>query len=212
MFINILKERDFTVYNYNTDYYIQLIRERLSEKRYVHSLNVADSAKQLAEIYGTDSDKAYLSGILHDIMKEEKDDIQLYYMNLTGEKIEKYTLDTHAVHHQISGAAFCKAELKINDADIISPIRFHTTGHENMTMEEKILFTADLISADREYPDVNVMRSKAVKNIDDAVLYAISYTVNDLINKGSYIHPDTIGCYNSILYDKKRKGLINGCY
>ena len=57
---------------YNNDKFIAIIKGRLSENRFVHSLNVADAAVLLAEKYGADAKKAYTAGILHDIMKEEK--------------------------------------------------------------------------------------------------------------------------------------------
>ena len=51
--------------------YELLIKSRLSQHRYSHSMNVAESAVYLAEKYGADREKAYIAGILHDVMKEE---------------------------------------------------------------------------------------------------------------------------------------------
>ena len=39
---------------------IKLLRSRLDDYRFNHSLNVADSAKELAEIYGADPKKCFL--------------------------------------------------------------------------------------------------------------------------------------------------------
>lgn len=71
-----------------------------------------------------------------------------------------------------------------------------------MSLAEKIIYTADFISAERDYPDVEVMRTLAEKSIDDAMIYSIKYTVNKLILKTQLVHPDTLNCYNYLLESK----------
>ena len=66
---------------YSNDEFINIIRRRLSEARFVHSMNVANAAAELAKKYGADEEKAYTAGILHDIMKEESLDIQYEYIS-----------------------------------------------------------------------------------------------------------------------------------
>ena len=61
-----------------------VLQKRLNEKRYYHSLCVADEAKRLAEKYGGDSDKAYLAGLLHDITKNAPDEEHLQIFNEFG--------------------------------------------------------------------------------------------------------------------------------
>ena len=46
------------------------VKQFLSEKRYFHSLAVADTAQKLAVLWKSDPEKAYLTGLLHDIGKE----------------------------------------------------------------------------------------------------------------------------------------------
>lgn len=110
---------------YNNDEFIKIIKGRLSEKRFQHSMNVAASAKALAKKFGADEEKAYTAGILHDIMKEEKIDIQRDYMVKNGESIRELEFPNPLVYHQMAGAAYCRLELGIDDADILSAIRFH---------------------------------------------------------------------------------------
>jgi len=197
MFINILKKRAYIVNN--TDEYINLIKSRLSEHRFIHSLNVADAAVMLAEKFGADSEKAYTAGILHDIMKEESADIQRGFIEKNGEKMTRLEINRKAVYHQMSGAAYCRLELGIEDKEILESIRYHTTGKRDMTLLGRIVYTADFISADRSYPDVDVMRKLANENLDSAMLYSLKYTINDLVSKSLLVHPDTLECYNWIL-------------
>lgn len=190
---------------YNNDEFVRIIKERLSEKRFKHSLNVAESAKELAKKFGADEEKAYTAGILHDIMKEESVDIQRKYMAENGESRKETEFPNSLVYHQASGAAYCKLKLGMNDEDILSAIRYHTTGRRDMTLLEKVVYTADFISADRCYPDVEVMRKKASEGLEEAMLYSLRYTITDLAGKSRPIHMDTVECYNYILENFKEK-------
>lgn len=183
----------------NTDEYINIIKSRLSEYRFTHSLNVADAAVMLAKKYGADSKKAYTAGILHDIMKEENTEIQRDYIEKNGEKMTGVEINRKAVYHQMSGAAYCRLELGIHDDEILDAIRYHTTGKRDMTLLGQIIYTADFISADRSYPDVDIMRQKAEESLDSAMLYSLKYTIHDLVSKSLLVHPDTLECYNWIL-------------
>lgn len=184
---------------YNTESYIDLLKSRLSEYRFNHSMNVAKSAVDLAEKYGADKEKAYVAGILHDVMKEEELEIQRDYIEKNGEKMTPLELKSKSIYHQMSGSAYAKIELQIDDEDILNAIRYHTTGRKNMSLLEQVIYTADFISAERNYPDVDIMREKAMVSLDDAMLYSLKYTINNLTSKTSVIHPDTLECYNWII-------------
>ncbi len=188
---------------YNVNEFEKIVKSRLSAERYLHSMNVAESAKDLAGKYGANTEKAYICGVLHDITKEEELDIQERYINLAGESLSDEEKHTPKIYHQVSGAAYCRLELGITDPEILSAIRYHTTGRANMSLMEKIVYTADLISAERDYPDVGVMRKKAYEDLNQAMLYALEFTIKKLIGGNSFIHPDTVNCYNSILSEIK---------
>ena len=96
-------------------------------------------------------------------------------------------------------AAICEKKLKISDKEIISAIRYHTTGKPDMTLLEKVIYIADFTSADRDYDDVDVMRELVNKSADEALAYALSYTVKELLGKGAPIHPDTVSAYNEVV-------------
>ena len=73
---------------YNNDEFIKIIKGRLSEKRFQHSMNSCRFCQSTCKKFGADEEKAYTAGILHDIMKEEKIDIQRDYMVKNGESIK----------------------------------------------------------------------------------------------------------------------------
>lgn len=187
---------------YNIDEYRILIKERLSEYRFFHSLCVSESAKFLAERYGADAHKAEVAGILHDVMKESSPQEQLDMIAKAGMQITAFEKCQPKFYHQISGSAYAKAELGIEDEEILGAIRYHTTGRENMSLLEQIIYLADFISADRDYKDVEIMRAQLEKGKRAGMLYATAFTIQSVVDKGNLLHPDTVAAYNWLLQNE----------
>lgn len=180
--------------------YMAVLKERLTEKRYIHSLNVADSAKELARIYGADEEKAYTAGLVHDCCKDMPVGLQLSYLLENKVEMSDIEINTVKLYHAMSGELFARKSLGIDDADMLNAIRYHTTGRKNMSLLEKIIFIADFISAERDYNGVEIMREKAVKSLDEAIVEGLSFTVKDLIDAERLVHPNTIDAYNDALF------------
>ncbi|MEG0978696.1 MAG: bis(5'-nucleosyl)-tetraphosphatase (symmetrical) YqeK [Oscillospiraceae bacterium] len=176
----------------------KLIRERLKPSRYQHSLNVANEAAKLAKLYGADEDKAYICGILHDVMKNASPDEQLSLINESGRKLSDLEMSNQKLWHAIAGAAYLEKTLKIDDDEMVEAVCCHTTAKPNMTMLQKIIYIADYISEDRDYEGVDEMRKKAYQDINSAVLTGTQFSIIDLANKCRAIHPNTVAAYNEM--------------
>ena len=178
--------------------YKELLEKRLTPKRYNHSLCVADEAVRLAEIYGSDVQKAYLAGLLHDITKNAPQDEHLKIFDTFGIILNNVEKGAEKLWHAMSGAAYVRYVLNIDDMEIIEAIRYHTTARAEMSLLSKILYIADFTSRDRDYEDVDVMRTLADESLDKAYAYALRYTITDLASQNRAIHPDTFDAYNKI--------------
>lgn len=175
-----------------------LIEQKLKPARYEHSLNVAKSAVELAKLYGADEDKAYICGILHDVMKNATPQEQLDIINKAGIRLTDLEMKNQKLWHAIAGCAYMEHELGISDKEMVDAVKYHTTAKANMTMLEKIIYIADYISADRDYDGVDDMRKKAYENIDLAVLEGTQFSIMELAKKCKAIHPDTLAAYNEM--------------
>lgn len=178
------------------DEFREIIRARLTEKRFIHSLNVAAEAKKLAEHYGADADKAFTAGLLHDILKDAPLVSQRDYLMLNGVELSSCELVAPKLWHAMAGAQYIEKELGVDDADIVTAVRYHTTGREKMSLLEKILYIADYISKDRSYDGVERMRDKAYTVLELAMLEGLQFTIKELADNRLVIHPDTIEAYN----------------
>lgn len=185
------------------DEFKTLLSGRLKEKRYIHSLNVADSAVYLAEKYGGDKDKAYIAGLLHDVTKNEIPDNQLQMLTDNGIILSQTELNNPKLWHAMSGAVYAEKVLGITDKEILGAIRYHTTGKAGMTLLEKIVYIADYISVERDYEDVDVMRELAEESLETAALYALKFSLKSLSKKEKLIHTDSVELYNELIISKR---------
>lgn len=183
--------------------YVQLIEGRLSPRRFIHSMNVAKECVELAQKYGGDPQKAYLAGVLHDVMKEEKPEIQLQTIKDSGIMIDTVTENARPLWHAKAGAGYCRSVLHIQDDDIINAIAYHTTARADMSQLEKILYLADYIGEERDYPDVETMRAETWTSMDRGMAYALIYSICDLAKRNKAIHSDTVNAYNQLMLQKK---------
>ena len=204
------KVRDYIeandLYDDGLSEYRKLLYQKLDDYRINHSECVSECAATLAESYGADAEKARLAGLLHDIMKNASAKEQIEEIEMAGEGLTKLELMNPKVWHQISGAAFLKTNGITDDEEILGAVRWHTTGKAGMTLLEKVVYIADFISADRNYPDVDVVRKLAQKSLEDAILYTTRYTIKKLISTDAPVHPATVDCYNDMILHLDKKG------
>ncbi len=184
--------------------YIDIIRGRLTPRRFEHSLAVAKQAEYLAKKYGADPEKARTAGLLHDILKDTDGDSQLQIFKEFGILLDAVEEKAPKLWHAHAGAVFLQRVLGITDEEIVNAVRYHTTARAGMSPLEVVLYLADFTSADRDYPDVDVMRELTERDPDEAMRYALAYTIDDLNAQGRPVHPDTLACY------KERTGDTNG--
>lgn len=188
----------------NNEQYKEILQDRLTEKRYLHSLNVADSAKELALIYGCDPEKAYTVGLVHDCCKDEPAGLQLSYILENKVELTEYEINAAKLYHAISGRIFAEKEFGITDEDMLNAIRYHTTGRKGMSLLEKVVFIADFISAERDYNGVDIMRKKAKRSLDEAIVEGLGFTIKDLITRNLVIHPDTVLAFNDAMINLQK--------
>ncbi len=176
-----------------------LIKGRLKEKRFIHSLNVADSAVYLAKRYGCDEKKAYTAGLLHDVMKNTLYDEQLEVITKAGIEMTDCEMANKNLWHSISGSAFMKTELHIDDEDLLNAVRYHTTGRKGMSVLEKVIYVADFISADRDYPEVDEVRQAADESLEKAMMLGLEFCIHEIVERKQVLHPDSTDAYNEII-------------
>ena len=161
-----------------------MLKARMNEHRFEHSLNVAKRAVFLAEKNGTDPEKAYFAGLIHDICKGITHEEQLAVIENGGIELDEDTKKSPALWHSIAGAVYAEHELGVTDEDVLNAVRYHTSGRGNMSILEKVVYMADLTSAERNYPDAEYTRNLTDKNLDEGIAYGVRWIAGDLERRG----------------------------
>ena len=184
----------------------ELVRSRLSDKRYEHTINVKKMAVKLAKHYGTDPEQAALAALLHDAAKEMPKDEMRAIMQAYPEYAQGGEARPTPVWHGICAAILARTEWGVTDEAVLSAIACHTAGKAGMTQLDKILYLADMTSAERDWPGVEKLRKLELKDLDAAMLAALKQTNDFVLSQGKPLDPMSKAAYEDILAHSAQNG------
>lgn len=164
------------------------LESRLDPMRYEHSLSVSFTCVALAMRYGYDINKAEVAGLLHDCAKRFGDTVLVAKCKKHGIALTEDQLQAPAVIHAIYGAWMAEHKFGIQDEEILSAIRCHTTGKPAMGILDKILYVADFIEPRRDKAaNLPEMRYLAFQDLDQTVCALLTSTLAYLEKKGGKV-------------------------
>ena len=176
----------------------ELVRGRLSDKRYEHTINVKKMAVKLAKRYGADEEKAALAAILHDSAKEISKDEMREIMRQYPQYAEGGSRRPTPVWHGICASILARTQWGVEDEAVLSAIACHTAGKPGMSKLDKIVYLADMTSAERDWPGVNKLRKLELKDLDAAMLAALRQTNDFVLSQGKPLDPVSKAAYDDI--------------
>ena len=175
----------------NLEEIIKIAKETLSEKRFKHSYEVMQRCEELAKIYDIDTNKAKLVGIAHDIAKEMPNEEKFKYIDENNIEIDDIEKNNGALLHGKIGADICKKRFGFTE-EMARAVRIHTTGNNNMSILDKILFIADSTSDDRNFDNLDYIVDLGNTDINKAVLYIVEYKIKSNTERNKTIHPNSV--------------------
>ena len=179
-----------------------------NSKRKAHSLRVAlVAAKRCASLPILEKN-AIAAALFHDCAKN---------ILPTDERLRGLVLPSEwgqvpeSVWHQFAGAYLAERAFGVQDKDILNAVRYHTSGRENMSVLEKLIFLSDMVEEERSYDVVDKIRAvfwqKGEENLDNCLRLALCETVAFLKGKNAYVYPLTeLAC----AYYNQHQGEENG--
>ena len=160
----------------------------LNPNRVKHVLGCRDTAVALARRWGADETDAARAGILHDITKAIDGPLQLTLCQAYGKLLDDFSKRYPRTLHALTGSMVAQRIFGENDA-VVSAIEFHTTGRANMTLLEKIIYVADYMEPNRDFPGVERLRELAFSDIDAALKLGLEMTLEHLNRQGAEVSP-----------------------
>ena len=179
------------------------VKSVLSEYRFTHSLGVAKKAIELAKIYGVQEEIANKVGIAHDIAKEMTDEEMIEYAKVNNIRIDEIETVKPSLLHGKIGADIAAKKFGFTQ-DMINAIKWHTTGRENMSMLEKIIYVADKTEENRKGTRFNLEKSRelSTQNIDETLIFLMNEFITYNVKNEWLIHPETIKARNDLLLNE----------
>ncbi|MER2262585.1 MAG: bis(5'-nucleosyl)-tetraphosphatase (symmetrical) YqeK [Psychrobacillus sp.] len=174
------------------------MKDRMPERRWIHTRGVAETAILLADKFGEDIEKAEIAGILHDSVKYA--DKSWLKEKIISEQMDPMLLKFHhELWHGPVGSYVARQEFNIEDEDTLNAIKYHTTGRAGMSNLEKIVYIADMIEPSRHFPGIELLREIAYQDLEDAMLSCVQHSMTFLIQKRQPVFPDSFHCYNDLI-------------
>ena len=167
-------------------------RERLSEKRYGHTLRVADTAEGLAQVHGLDPARARLAALLHDAARETEPEEFLRLAGEWGVPVGELERKSPKLLHGPVAAELARRELGVADEEVLEAVRAHTVGRAGMGPLALVLYVADKIEPARDYPSVGRIRELARRNLRAAAAESLRRAVAHNEQRDRPIHPASL--------------------
>lgn len=184
----------------NYENIISDLKRDLSDERFKHSLRVAEFALKLNSVtLRLDDKKVILASLLHDVAKSQKviEDFLNKYKN--NDKIINTLCKNKIIHpvlHAFIGSYIVEERYNIKDIEILDSIRYHTTGRENMTDLEKLVFVSDMLEEKRDFDGVDKLRELIYKDFEQGFKKCIKTTYEFVSKKTKDIFYLTEKAYN----------------
>jgi len=158
----------------------------LNPNRVAHVLGCRDTCVELARRWGADETDAARAGLLHDITKALDGPLQLTLCSAYGKILDDFSRKYPKTLHALTGSLVAERIFGENEA-VVSAICSHTTGKANMNTLEKIVYVADYMEPNRDFPGVERLRSLAFTDLTAALKLGLEMTLEHLKHQGSEV-------------------------
>ena len=198
-------------------YLRESVKNEMGEKRYFHTLEVEKMAARLGEIYAPEQiSMLRAAALLHDITKERTTEEHIAICENAGEVVSLGDRKAPKMFHSRTAALVIPSKYpEFDTPEIISAVRYHTTGRENMTLAEKIIYLADYIDMSRKYGDCvelrefffdfdfeNADEQSKISHLNDTLIMSYNLTIKGLLEENKHIAQTTFEARNYLILEK----------
>ena len=198
----------------------EAVKSEMSPFRFTHTAAVEDMVTRLCALYCPEKTNLLrAAALLHDLTKEYKAPEQEAMCEALGVVLSEVDKMTPKTHHAKTAAALIPVKFPaFAHEEVISAVRYHTTGRADMTLGEKLLYLADYIDESRTFPDCVTLRTcfwaacpealsleDRLILLDDVILLSFNMTIRSLLIEDAPVAPDTMNSRNSLLCERARR-------
>jgi nicotinate-nucleotide adenylyltransferase len=193
------------------------VKNEMGEKRYFDTLEVEKMAERLGEIYAPNQiSMLRAAALLHDITKERTTEEHIAICENAGETVSVADRKAPKMFHSRTAALVIPTKYPdFNTPEIISAVRYHTTGRADMTLAEKIIYLADYIDMSRKYGDCVALRDfffdfdfentddeEKIYHLNDTLIMSYNLTIKGLLEDEKHIDRATFEARNFLILER----------
>ena len=167
-----------------------VVKALLKPNRVAHVLGCRQTARELAELHGTDPVDAQRAALLHDITKALDGPLQLTLCREYGINLDDFSAKNPKTLHALTGSLVAERIFGENQA-VVEAIKSHTTGKADMNTLEKIIYVADYMEPNRNFSGVETLRTLAYTDLTGALKLGLTMTLTMLQEQGREISPES---------------------
>lgn len=190
------------------------VSTKMSDRRLAHTLGVEEMAARIAAVYCPEKTNLLrAAALLHDITKELSLDEQKKIVSSFNLVMSQDMENAPSTQHAFT-ASLMIPELfpELSDEEIISAVKYHTTGRADMSLSEKIIYLSDYIDYTRTYSDcvelrdmfwsadfANMTEQEKLMHLNRVMLRSFDMTIADLKARNKTISRETAEARESLL-------------
>jgi nicotinate-nucleotide adenylyltransferase len=193
------------------------VKNEMGEKRYFHTLEVEKMAARLGEIYMPEQiSMLRAAALLHDVTKERTAQEHIEICESAGLEVSEAERRSPKMFHSKTAALVIpKRYPEFASDELLSAVRYHTTGKADMTLAEKIIYLADYIDMSRKFEDCVALRNyffdfdfenatdgEKLCHLNDTLIESYNYTIKGLLEDGKHIDKLTFEARNFLILEK----------
>ncbi len=197
-----------------------MVQARLSPKRWIHTAAVEEMVARLAALYCPQKTNLLrAAALLHDLTKEWPVEKHCAFCAAQGIRLTAQDVVAHKTLHARTAAALIPLEFPaFAHPELISAVRWHTTGRPGMTLPEKLLYLADYIDASRAFPDCVLLRetfwgaepqampaAERREHLRKVLVKSFDLTIAALLADGLPVAQETINARNALIMEGVKK-------
>ncbi len=202
-----------------TEQMLEGLRERvmrhISPKRFRHTLAVEEMVARLCALYCPEyTVQLRAAALLHDLTKELEPCQQESLCREYGLPVGAEEKASPKLYHARTAAEKIRVEFaEFADPVVISAVRWHTTGHTDMTLPEKLLYLADYIDESRTFRNCVILRryffgaqpetmtpEEREALLRETLILSYDMTIGDLLAEGRSVALDTVQARNELIF------------
>lgn len=178
---------------------LDIIKKILGSKRYQHTIFVLEAASRLAKKFNVNQKQVKTAALLHDIAKsKDSEELKLLVKNSQWD-IGQMEASIPAILHAPAGAVIAEKEFGIKDQEVLEAIRYHTLGHPEMGKIAQIIYAADFISEDRQFPALDEIRKTTERDFELGLYLITTNIIKYQLEQDNFIHPYSNDLRNKLL-------------